>query len=139
KEKRWSGFRDAGVQSLKSESVIVLRSGDKGGPTVADAVLFEEVPDAAAKTASPNVRAPASHRANEELFDTTEAKFVRFTISATNSGEPCIDEIEVFAGGKNIALTSAGTTATASGVFGGGQNEKHQLAHINDGLYGNSH
>src|SRR5207244_2727969 len=57
----------------------------------------------------------------------------------TNSGEPCIDEIEVFAGGKNIALTSAGTTATASGVFGGGQNEKHQLAHINDGLYGNSH
>ncbi len=142
-QKRWSSFREAGVHEIKPESCLVLRSGEKGGPTVADAVLFEEVlANSNAKPAAPPMRAPVSHRANEEVFDAVEAKFVRFTITASSASEPCIDEIEVFAadgGAKNLALASAGTSATVSGVFANSMNGKHRREHINDGRYGNDH
>jgi hypothetical protein len=142
-QKRWGGLFDAGVYELKPESRVVLRAGDLAGPIVADTVLFEEVAaDAAdAKPIAPQVRPPVTHRMNEELFNPIEAKFVRFTIEATSSAEPCIDELEVFTAEKkprNVALASAGTKPSASGVFSGGNNPKHQLAHINDGRYGNS-
>ncbi|MEQ1861353.1 MAG: DUF1553 domain-containing protein [Chthoniobacteraceae bacterium] len=139
-QKRWSGFRDAGVFELKPESCLVLRSGEKGAPTVADTVIFEEaLATSDAKALVPQLRAPVSHRANEEVFDVFEAKFVRFTITAASSGEPCIDELEVFAADapKNIALGSAGAKATASGVYASGANAKHRLEHINDGRFGN--
>ena len=60
---------------------------------------------------------------------------MRFTIDATNQGQACIDELEIFAGGENVALASAGAIASSSGDF---VHPLHQLAHINDGRYGNS-
>lgn len=73
---------------------------------------------------------------NIESFPVIEARIVRFTVSGTSGGEPCIDEIEVFADGKNIALSSAGSTARASSNLPG--YEIHQIKHINDGKLGNS-
>lgn len=64
-------------------------------------------------------------------FDT---KFVRFTIKATNASEPCIDELQVLAGDKNIALASDGAIATSSGDF---VHPLHKLEHLNDGQFGN--
>ncbi|MCH5374598.1 MAG: DUF1553 domain-containing protein, partial [Planctomycetes bacterium] len=73
------------------------------------------------------------------------ARFVRFTVLASNQAEPCIDELEVFAATdgssppRNVALASAGAVASCSGVFRDGQYPIHQLAHINDGQVGNAH
>ncbi|MEZ6122496.1 MAG: DUF1553 domain-containing protein [Planctomycetaceae bacterium] len=72
---------------------------------------------------------------NSEEFSPVEAQFVRFTILATNQGEPCLDELEVFADGMNVALATAGTVASSSGDF---QHPLHKLEHINDGRYGNA-
>ncbi len=142
-QRRWSGFREAGVHHLRPESRLVLRAGEHPGAIIADAVVFEEVDEEAlaATGKTPHLRPPVSHRANEERFAPTEAKFVRFSIDAASSGEPCLDELEVFTAGataKNAALASAGTKATASSVYADGKNAKHRLAHINDGRYGNS-
>jgi hypothetical protein len=64
-----------------------------------------------------------------------ESKFIRFTINATNASEPCIDELQVFSGSENIALTSKGAKATSSGDF---VHPLHKLEHLNDGQFGNS-
>jgi hypothetical protein len=90
---------------------------------------------------SPHLRPPVSQRANEEVFPAVEAKFLRMTITATSTVEPCIDELEAFTAepkARNVALASAGAKATASGVYSNGNDPRHQLAHINDGHYGNS-
>ena len=80
-------------------------------------------------------RAAVNPRLNFETLTPVEAQFVRFTIDATNQGQACIDELEIFAGGENVALASAGAIASSSGDF---VHPLHQLAHINDGRYGNS-
>ena len=57
---------------------------------------------------------------------------MRFTVDETTQAQPCIDELEVFAGGTNVALTakpSASSTLPGYAI--------HQLKHINDGRYGN--
>jgi hypothetical protein len=77
-------------------------------------------------------------RGNEEIFDPVPARFIRFNIARANRAEPCVDELEIFAEGKNVALASAGAKATASGVYLDGSNPIHQLALVNDGRYGNS-
>ncbi len=74
---------------------------------------------------------------NEEQFPEFLAHSVRFTIEATNSSQPCIDELQIFSGSVNVALASTGTTAQASGTLPG--YPIHQLKHINDGLHGNNH
>lgn len=74
-----------------------------------------------------------------ETFTATKARFVRMTIHATNSAEPCIDELEIFTTGakpENVALASRGTKAKASGSLSGFA--IHKLEHVNDGRYGNS-
>ena len=74
-----------------------------------------------------------------ETFAPTKARFVRMTIFATNSAEPCIDELEVFTAGtkpENVALASRGTKARASSSLPGVP--IHKLEHLNDGRYGNS-
>jgi hypothetical protein len=78
-------------------------------------------------------------RANEIRFDSQPAKFVRFVIHASSGAQPCIDELEVYGeGGKdNLALATRGAKATASSCLPGFPT--HQIAHLNDGLYGNSH
>jgi hypothetical protein len=83
------------------------------------------------------LRMPVNARQNEEVFEPLDAKFVRFTVLASSSGEPCIDELEVWAGERNVALASVGTEVSASGTLSGFS--IHKLEHVNDGRYGNSH
>lgn len=85
----------------------------------------------------PQRRPPVNARMNTEAFEATPAKFVRFTIRRTNSSEPCLDELAVFArGGENVALAKSGAIATSSGDLQG--YPIHQLAHLNDGKTGNN-
>ena len=75
---------------------------------------------------------------NEDTFEATEALALRFTILETNGGEPCLDEMEVFdTEGRNVALAAYGAKPSASGTIQG--HAIHQLAHINDGKFGNPH
>ncbi|MGA2035947.1 MAG: discoidin domain-containing protein, partial [Thermoguttaceae bacterium] len=76
---------------------------------------------------------------NPVAFPAQEAKFIRVLILASSDGEPCIDELEVYGpdGKQNLALASGGAKATASSCLPG--YPIHQIAHLNDGLYGNSH
>ncbi len=84
------------------------------------------------------VRPPVKAGLNVETFGPLEARAVRFTIRATSSGEPCIDELEIFdEQGENIALASRGAIPTASGTLPG--YDIHKLKHLNDGLTGNEH
>ncbi len=84
------------------------------------------------------LREPVHPRRNVEEFAPVEAKFVRFTVRATNRGEPCLDELEVYAADEqagNVALAANGARATASGALPG--YAIHQLEGVNDGRYGN--
>ena len=78
-------------------------------------------------------------KANTLTFQCQEVKFVRLVIFATNSsGEPCLDELEVYGkdAERNLALASDGARATASSCLPG--HAIHQIEHLNDGEYGNS-
>jgi len=82
-------------------------------------------------------RPTVSARANTDRFAPVRARRLRFTILATNSLEPCLDELEVFnTAGRNIALAAAGTTVKTSGdaVEPG----RHEPEFINDGQHGNA-
>ncbi len=84
------------------------------------------------------LREPVHPRRNVEAFAPVEAKFVRFTVRATNRGEPCLDELEVYAAdgeSRNVALAANGARATASGSLPG--YAIHVLEGVNDGRYGN--
>jgi len=84
-------------------------------------------------------RLPVNPRLNTERFKPVRAKFVRFVVFETNTVEPCIDELEVFAAGSksvNVALQSAGAKATSSGNYNGPGNI-HRLEYVNDGKPGN--
>jgi hypothetical protein len=56
-------------------------------------------------------------------------------LATDGNAEPCIDELEVYAGGKNVALASAGAKVTASSELPG--YDYHKLKWINDGKTGN--
>lgn len=72
----------------------------------------------------------------DRLFPVTASR-LRFTILATNSLEPCIDELEVFSqAGVNMASASRGTLVTSSGNRI--SPNRHELRFVNDGQYGNS-
>jgi len=79
-------------------------------------------------------REPVNAVENTEHFPPIQSRWVRFTIEATNSGEPCIDEFQVFAGSQNVALASQGAVATSSGNL---DHPLHKLQQINDGQFGN--
>ena len=73
-----------------------------------------------------------------EVFEPARARFVRFTVTATNDGaEPCLDELEIYGpgGDRNLALASGGAKATASSLYPSAA--IHQIAHLNDGALGN--
>jgi hypothetical protein len=91
---------------------------------------------AAAFAAGPAVQ---SDKPNVVSFPATEARFVRFVIRASSSGQPCVDELEVYGpeGVRNLALASDGAVATASSCLPG--YAIHKIAHLNGGLYGSSH
>ncbi len=80
-------------------------------------------------------RAPVSALHNIERFAPVSAKFVRFTILATNASEPCIDELEIFTSGSEPRNVALGAKPTSSGDYPGAA--IHKLEHINDGKYGN--
>ena len=80
------------------------------------------------------LRPSVNARQNEEVFEKREVRFIRFTIQKTTGGDGCIDELEVYAEGSNVALASSGAKATSSGDF---VHPKHKLMHINDGRHGN--
>ena len=85
-------------------------------------------------------RAPVNARRNVEDFAPVMARFVRFTILATNTGnEPCLDELQVFAPNRsdNLAASANGANASASSLLPG--HKIHQIAHLNDGQTGNDH
>ncbi len=85
-------------------------------------------------------RPPVTPRANVEQFSPRLVRWVRFSIEEASRYEPCLDELEVFraeSDGHNVALAEHGTGVTSSGDYQGAA--IHQLAHINDGLYGNEH
>jgi len=64
---------------------------------------------------------------------------VRFLIHESSQGQPCVDELEVYGPDdeSNLALAQRGAKATASSCLPG--YAIHQVAHLNDGLYGNDH
>ena len=69
------------------------------------------------------------------------ARFVRFTVLATNQAEPCLDELEIYSAEpspRNVALAMAGAKVTTSGVYADGASPLHKLEHVNDGQYGNA-
>jgi cytochrome c553 len=83
-------------------------------------------------------RAPVTRGTNVDRFEPVEARFLRFTISESSQGEPCLDELEVFTAEdapRNVALASAEAKATASGTLPGFA--IHRLENIHDGKFGN--
>ncbi len=80
----------------------------------------------------PTVRASV----NTDRFTPVRTKRLRFSIRATNSLEPCLDELEVFnTAGTNVALAGAGARFTTSGD--NISPDRHEPQFINDGRYGN--
>ncbi len=141
KKPLWSGLFDAGVHELTDSSRLILRGGETGTGITADVIVLQDVVNGESPSL-PRLRGPVSPLHNIERFKPTDARFVRFTTFETsndNRYEPCIDELEVFTAGDrptNVALAERGTQATSSGDYS--NSGKHQLAHINDGKYGNS-
>jgi hypothetical protein len=90
----------------------------------------------------------APERANAVIFGPIEARYVRVSILATAGGQPCVDELEIYAAAGadadalaadpnvNLALASRGSRATASSCLPG--HAIHQIEYLNDGRYGNS-
>ena len=67
--------------------------------------------------AQSGLREPVNARTNVERFPPVTAKFVRFTVLATNASEPCLDEVEIWSSEpspRNVGLASAAATATSS-------------------------
>lgn len=80
----------------------------------------------------PHLRPAVQAGYNEERFEPVQASALRMRIQATNTAEPCIDELEVWSGDVNVALTAV---PSSSGDYA--NNPKHRLEHINDGQVGN--
>ena len=134
-EKRWSGFYDANIHTLTSESRLALIAVGSGMLS-ADAVLLEELKTTAGEAPmhTPHLRAPVVVKTNEERFEPIDAKFVRFTVLASNTPEGYIDELEVFTAGespRNVALKEFGATVTSPVVDG----EDGNPFYVNDGRY----
>jgi hypothetical protein len=106
----------------------------KAPPDVAAWAQLEALEGALAKSAQGKHPAVTAKH-NIESFPAIEARFVRFTITRSSNVQPCIDELEIFAGSENLALASKGAKASSAGDF---PHPQHKLAHINDGQYGNA-
>ena len=130
KKALWSGFKDAGIHTFTSASVVLIRGGENGTAITADKVILQAV---GVSDTLPWFKAPIDAAGNEDRFAPVMATGLRFMVDATNKGhEPCIDELEVWSGDTNVAK---GAVPTSSGNYA--NNPKHQLKHINDGKYGN--
>ena len=122
----------AGVEH--GEQALPLTPAAKAN-VVAIEVQIQQLRESLAKyTRNNGTREPVNAVENTEHFPPIQSRWVRFTIEATNSGEPCIDEFQVFAGSQNVALASQGAVATSSGNL---DHPLHKLQQINDGQFGN--
>lgn len=125
----------AGVQHADR---ALPRAGDEEQTFLAAKARVEQAQtDLTRWMAEHGFRVAVSHLHNIDKFTPTPAKFVRFTVESTSSSQPCIDELEIFAAGKNVALATLGAKARCSSSLPG--YDIHKLEHINDGKYGNSH
>ena len=135
----WSGFHDAGIHTLGATTSLLLRGGEDGTAITADVILLEPVSSSTTEksplTTQPSFRAAVNARLNTEKLKPTLARSVRFTILATNGSQPCIDELEIWSGDTNVALSSHGSVASCSSSLPG--HAIHQLKHVHDGQYGN--
>ena len=77
-------------------------------------------------------------RPNRLEFPEVLARHIRLDLVGAPT-EPCIDELEVYGSEAvvNLAAARAGGIASASSCLPG--YTIHQVPHLNDGLYGNSH
>lgn len=118
------------VDAAGGKEIAALRAEE-----MALAAKVDEFRKKAAMTSGTRaLRPPVNVKLNEELFAPLDAVAVKFTITACSSGEPCIDELEIFdESGNNVAL---GGKPSASGTLPG--HAIHKLGHINDGKTGNS-
>jgi hypothetical protein len=76
---------------------------------------------------------------NTELLAPVKTRKLRFTIHRTFNIPVALDEFEVFdSSGKNVALASAGTVASASGSLTTPEPQKYAPAKATDGIFGNA-
>jgi mono/diheme cytochrome c family protein len=114
-----------------------VRHGERPLYSKEDALILSqraeiEVEIESLRSELPRLRPVITSRYNEERFEPVHASAVRMRIFATNGAEPCIDELEVWSGEMNVALTAE---PSSSGDYQ--NNPKHKLEHINDGQFGN--
>lgn len=137
----WSGLQELGTFEFGPTTSLVLRSGETGTAITADLVAFELIEteedgaEAHVGASSLNLGKPISSSLNVENFPAVRTQTIRFEIAKANRGEPCIDELEIIAGGNNVALEQ-GFKLSSSGNYP--DNAKHKLSHLNDGITGNS-
>ena len=131
----WSGWHDAGVHELGRDDALVLIGGEAGTAVTVSTVVFQPVAEGARGAGMFALRPLVDPKRNVETFPAREARLVRFTIEESSRSQPCLDELEIFSNGTNVALASLGARATSSGDF---VHALHRLAHINDGKYGNA-
>ena len=137
KKELWSGLLDAGIHQLEPASAVLLRGGSMGTAITAGRVIFQLPGQNGDSDPLPTIGPPVNARRNIDTFEPVKARFIRFTIEATNRSQPCIDELEIFSGDRNLALASLGVRSSSSSSLPG--YAIHKLEHINDGKYGNSH
>ncbi len=106
----------------------------KADLAAAEAELVALRERAAVATGEKGLREPVSPTFNRDRFPPAAARFLRFTVGATNGGEPCLDELVALRpDGSNASL---GAKPSSSGDLRG--YAIHKLAHINDGQFGNA-
>ena len=133
----WSGVFDAGVHDLTPAATVILRRKSSGKAITTDVLLLEPATKGDKTSRQrPNLRSAVTAAFNREVFKPVQARYVRMTISAATSSEPCLDELSIFAGEENVGLVSKGAIATASSNLPG--YPIHQIKHLNDGVFGNS-
>ena len=125
-------YEDRELRSAEADARRAEIATHRGALSALDAARTARAP----LVGNGSPRAAVSPRLNVDRIVPRRATRVRFTILATNSLEPCIDELEVFdTEGHNVALASAGATVISSGdnVAPG----RHELPFVHDGLEGN--
>jgi len=108
-----------------------VRHGERPLPSADDSAPVQR--DADVERERAGLRSAVNPRLNEEAFAPVATERIRFRVLRTNSAsEPCLDELEVFVDGVNVAPLA---TIATSGDYGG--DPQHQRVHLNDGVYGN--
>ncbi len=122
------------------ESLEIQLAEAEGQLDATEPLAHPSVSETSTDAVGTTVRPAVNPRRNVDRFSPVLAKRVRFTALATDgNSEPCIDELEIYTTGtppRNVAIDREGPVVTSSGDYSG--NAKHQLAHLNDGQYGNS-